>query len=537
MECREEKQENIFRSKQHDIDIPNHLPIHTYCFQNLSRHLSRPAIINGATGEIFSHREVELTARRVAAGFHKIGIRQGHVIMLLLHNSPDFVFAFLATSFIGATTTTANPLYTAEEINFQANISKPKLILTQASYVHKVEDYALKNSGTVIVCVDPPPPPYLHFSELKKSDETSMPEVKIHSDDTAVLPFSSGTTGLPKAVMLSHKNIVTCISVQVDGENPTIHVDAGDLTLCVLPLFHVYSMISIMLNGLRVGSGILIMQKYEINELMGLIQKYKVSIAPFVPPILVAVAKSEVAGAKYDLSSVRRVVCGAAAMDRTLQESVREKLPNATIGQGYGMTEAGVLAMCLGFAKKPYKFKYGSCGSVIRNARMKIVDPLTGTSLQRNQTGEIWITGDQVMKGYYNDPEATKKTIDKEGWLHTGDVGYVDGDDELFIVDRLKELIKCKGFHVAPAELEALLLAHPAISDAAVVPRKDEATGEVPVAFVVRAKGSNISDQEIKQYVSKQVVSYKRIQGVYFVNDIPKAPSGKTLRKLLRARI
>ncbi|XP_075508912.1 4-coumarate--CoA ligase-like [Primulina tabacum] len=536
MECREEKQDRIFRSKLDDIYVPNHLPIHTYCFQNLSSHHSRPAIIHGTTGEIFSHREVELTARRVAAGFHNIGIRQGHVIMLLLHNSPEFVFAFLATSFIGATATTANPLYTAAEIDFQAKISKPKLILTQGCYVHKVEDYALKN-GAVIVCVDPPPRPYLHFSELKKSDETLMPEVKIHSDDTAVLPFSSGTTGLPKAVMLSHKNIVTCISVQVDGENPTLHVHAGDLTLCVLPLFHVYSMITIMLCSLRVGSGILIMQKYEINELMGMIQKYKVSIAPFVPPILLEVAKSPEAGAKYDLSSVRRVMCGAAAMDRKLQETVREKLPNATIGQGYGMTEAGVLTMCLGFAKKPFKFKSGSCGSVTRNARMKIVDPLTRASLQRNQTGEICITGDQVTKGYFNDPEATMKTIDEEGWLHTGDIGYIDCDDELFIVDRLKELIKCKGFHVAPAELEALLLAHPAISDAAVVPRTDKATGEVPVAFVVRAKGSNISEQEIKQYVSRQVVSYKRIHGVYFVNEIPKAPSGKTLRRNLRARI
>ncbi|KZV27397.1 4-coumarate--CoA ligase 2-like [Dorcoceras hygrometricum] len=536
MECREEKRDHIFRSKLDDIYIPNHLPIHAYCFQNLSSHLSRPAIINGATGEVFTHHELELTARRLAVGFHRIGIRQGHVIMLLLHNSPEFVFAFLAASYIGATTTTANPLYSAAEIDFQAKISKPKLIVTHACHLHKVEDYAL-NNGAVIVCVDSPPLPHLHLSELKKSDETLMPEVKIHSDDTAVLPFSSGTTGLPKAVMLSHKNIVTCVSVQVDGENPTLHVHAGDLTLCVLPLFHVYSMITIMLCSLRVGSGILIMQKYEINELMGLIQKYKVSIAPFVPPILLAMAKSPEAGAKFDLSSVRRVMCGAAAMDRKLQESVREKLPNATLGQGYGMTEAGVLSMCLGFAKKPFKFKYGSCGSVIRNARMKIVDPLTRASLGRNQPGEICITGDQVMLGYYNDPEATKKTIDEEGWLHTGDIGYIDEDDELFIVDRLKELIKCKGFHVAPAEIEALLLAHPAISDAAVVARKDEVTGEVPVAFVVRAKGSEISDQEIKHYVSKQVVSYKRIRGVYFVNEIPKAPSGKTLRRLLRSRL
>ncbi|KAL0453466.1 UNVERIFIED_CONTAM: 4-coumarate--CoA ligase [Sesamum latifolium] len=201
------------------------------------------------------------------------------------------------------------------------------------------------------------------------------------------------------------------------------------------------------------------------------------------------------------------------------------------------MTEAGVLTMCLGFAKRPFRFKPGSCGTVIRNARMKIIDPSTGVSLPRNQTGEICIRGDAVMKGYYNEPEATKRTIDKEGWLHSGDIGYVDDDDEVFIVDRLKELIKYKGFHVAPAELEALLIAHPSISDAAVVPMKDEAAGEVPVAFVVPANGSSITHQEIKHYISQQVVSYKRISRVLFIDEIPKAPSGKILRKKLRARI
>ncbi|KAI3444148.1 hypothetical protein Pfo_000813 [Paulownia fortunei] len=536
MELKEEK-ELIFQSKLPDIYIPNHLPTHTYCFQNLSNHRSRPALINGATGEVFSHADVELTARRVAVGLHNLGIRKCHVIMLLLHNSPEFAFAFLAASFIGATATTANPLYTAAEITIQAKISKPKLIITHACYVEKVNRFAVEEGAKIVTIDSPPSPKIIHFTELTESDEKLLPEVQIHADDTAALPFSSGTTGLPKGVMLSHRNLVTCVSQQVDGENPAFHIDCHDLTLCVLPLFHVYSLITVLLCSLRAGAAMLIMPKFEINKLMELIQKYRVTIAPFVPPILLAIAKSPAAAAKFDLSSVRRVTCGAAPMDKNLEGSVKTKLPNATIGQGYGMTEAGVLSMCLGFAKKPYKYKPGSCGTVIRNARMKIVDPSTGASLSRNQTGEICIRGDAVMKGYYNDPEATKRTIDKEGWLHTGDIGYVDDDDELFIVDRLKELIKYKGFHVAPAELEALLIAHPSISDAAVVPMMDEVAGEVPVAFVVRANGSNISEQEIKQYISKQVVSYKRINRVFFTNEIPKAPSGKILRKNLRARI
>ncbi|CAN4088635.1 unnamed protein product [Withania somnifera] len=202
------------------------------------------------------------------------------------------------------------------------------------------------------------------------------------------------------------------------------------------------------------------------------------------------------------------------------------------------MTEAGpVLAMCLAFAKEPFEIKSGACGTVVRNAEMKIVDPDTGCSLPRNQSGEICIRGDQIMKGYLNDPEATTRTIDKDGWLHTGDIGFIDDDDELFIVDRLKELIKYKGFQVAPAELEALLVNHPNISDAAVVPMKDEQAGEVPVAFVVRSNGSTITEDEVKEFVSKQVIFYKRIKRVFFVETVPKSPSGKILRKDLRARL
>ncbi|CAN6450178.1 unnamed protein product [Victoria cruziana] len=193
--------------------------------------------------------------------------------------------------------------------------------------------------------------------------------------------------------------------------------------------------------------------------------------------------------------------------------------------------------MCLAFAKEPSKVKSGSCGTVIRNAEMKIVDPETGASLPHNQPGEICIRGAQIMKGYLNDPEATARTIDKDGWLHTGDIGYVDDDEELFIVDRLKELIKYKGFQVAPAELEALLLTHPAVADAAVVPMVDELAGEVPVAFVVKTNGSDVAEDDIKAFVAKQVVFYKKIHKVFFLQTIPKAPSGKILRKDLKSKL
>ncbi|KAK1275431.1 4-coumarate--CoA ligase 2 [Acorus gramineus] len=524
----------IFRSKLPDIPIADHLPLHTYCFENLSSLQTHPCLINGSTGETLTYPQVELASRRVAAGLRRLGIRQYDVIMCLLPNSPEFVFTFLAASFLGATTTTANPFYTPQETAKQAKACLAKLVVTQSSYVDKVADL-----GVTIVCVDSDRTPEgcVPFSELASADETELPEVDIKPDDVVALPYSSGTTGLPKGVMLTHRGLVTSVAQQVDGENPNLYFNSEDVILCVLPLFHIYSLNSVLLCGLRAGATILIMSKFEVVALMELVQRYKVTIAPFVPPIVLALAKSADLD-KYDLSSVRTLMSGAAPMGKELEDALRTKIPKAKLGQGYGMTEAGpVLSMCLAFAKEPFEIKSGSCGTVVRNAELKIVDPDTGVSLPRNQAGEICIRGKQIMKGYLNDLEATERTIDKEGWLHTGDIGLVDDDEEIFIVDRLKELIKYKGFQVAPAELEAMLLAHPDIADAGVVPMKDEASGEVPVAFVVRSNGSEITENDIKQYISKQVVFYKRINRVFFIDAIPKAPSGKILRKDLRARL
>ncbi|KAF8035462.1 hypothetical protein BT93_C1477 [Corymbia citriodora subsp. variegata] len=532
----EQPQEFIYRSKLPDIYIPDHLNLHDYCFEHISEFADRPCVIDGATGRTYTYAEVELIARRVSAGLHGLGVGQGDVIMLLLQNSPEFVFGFLGASYRGAISTTANPFYTPAEIAKQASASRAKVVVTQAAYADKVRPFAEEN-GIKVVCIDTAPEGCLHFSELMQADEKAAPAVDVKPDDVLALPYSSGTTGLPKGVMLTHRGQVTSVAQQVDGDNPNLYFRKEDVILSALPLFHIYCLNSVMFCALRVGAAILIMQKFEIVALMELVQRYRVTILPIVPPIVLAIAKSAEVD-RYDLSSIRTIMSGAAPMGKELEDAVRAKLPNAKLGQGYGMTEAGpVLAMCLAFAKEPFEIKSGACGTVVRNAEMKIVDPETGASLPRNQAGEICIRGHQIMKGYLNDPDATARTIDKEGWLHTGDVGYIDNDDELFIVDRLKELIKYKGFQVAPAELEAMLIAHPNISDAAVVPMKDDAAGEVPVAFVVKSNGSVITEDEIKQYISKQVVFYKRINRVFFTDAIPKAPSGKILRKDLRAKL
>nr|QTO31281.1 4-coumarate-CoA ligase [Ocimum kilimandscharicum] len=392
------REEIIFRSKLPDIYIPKHLPLHSYCFENISKYRSRPCLINGVTGDEYTYEEVELTARKVGAGLNKLGIQQGQTIMLLLPNSPEVVFAFLGASYIGAVSTMANPYFTPAEVIKQATASAAKLIITLACYVDKVRDYASDN-GVKVVCVDAPPAGCLPFSELTSTDERDLPAVKIHPEDAVALPYSSGTTGLPKGVMLTHKGLVTSVAQQVDGDNPNLYVHSEDVMLCVLPLFHIYSLNSVLLCGLRVGAAILIMQKFDIVPFLELIQRYKVTIGPFVPPIVLTIVKSPLVG-KYDISSVRMVMSGAAPLGKELEDAVRSKFPNAKLGQGYGMTEAGpVLSMCLAFAKEPLEIKSGACGTVVRNAEMKIIDPQTGASLGRNQPGEICIRGDQIMKG------------------------------------------------------------------------------------------------------------------------------------------
>lgn len=327
----EPKKEFIFRSKLPDIYIPNHLPLHSYCFENISQFRDRTCLIDGSTGETYTYGDVELTARKVGAGLDKLGIRQGDVIMLWLPNCTQFVLAFLGASYIGAMSTTANPFYTPAEVAKQASASRARLIITQAAYVDKVRDFA-KQHGVTIMCTDTAPEGVLHFSELTGADESDMPAVKISPDDVVALPYSSGTTGLPKGVMLTHRGLVTSVAQQVDGDNPNLYFHSEDVILCVLPLFHIYSLNSILLCGLRVGASILIMQKFDTHRLLELVDKYKVTIAPFVPPIVLAIAKSPDVD-RCDLSSVRMVMSGAAPMGKELEDALRAKLPNAKLGQ------------------------------------------------------------------------------------------------------------------------------------------------------------------------------------------------------------
>ncbi|KAI0489242.1 hypothetical protein KFK09_029084 [Dendrobium nobile] len=497
----------IFRSRLPDIPISNHLPLHTYCFEKLSDFADNPCLISGTSGRIYTFAETYLLSRRTAAGLSSLGIKHGDVILLLLQNIPEFAFAFMAASFLGASATAANPFSTPAEIHKQFKASGAKLIITHSIFVDKLQ------TGTTVIAVDDPPPDKscLPFTVLSDANESEISElISISPDDTVALPFSSGTTGLPKGVMLTHRSMITSIAQQVDGENPNLFLKSDDVVLCVLPLFHIFSLNFTLLCSLRSGAAVLTMPKFEIEAMLRLIQKYKVTATAVVPPLVLALAKSPLLES-FDLNSIRIVLSGAAPLGKELQTALCRRLPHAVFGQGYGMTEAGpVISMCPAFAKHPTEAKSGSCGTVVRNAELKVIDTETGFSLGRNKSGEICIRGAQIMKGYLNDPEATLAAIDVEGWLHTGDVGYVDDDDEIYIVDRVKELIKFKGYQVPPAELEGLLLSHPFIADAAVVPQNDEVAGEVPVAFIVRSKDTELTEETVKEFIAKQDVGDER---------------------------
>nr|WGU11315.1 4-coumarate:CoA ligase 3 [Crinum x powellii] len=538
----------VFRSRLPDIPLSNHLPLHRYVFENTMASPA-PCIVSAPTGRSYSFSQAHLLSRKTASFLSsRCRVSKGAVVMLLLHNCPEFVFSFLGASMLGAITTTANPFCTPQEIGKQLLASGATVVVTHSAYAHKIPCRDADVGRPLVVVTVPDdgaaggdavPEGGISFSEVESADEDAVPDdVAIDPEDAVAMPFSSGTTGLPKGVVLTHRNMVSSVAQTVDGENPNLHLRRGeDVMLCVLPLFHIFSLNSVLLCGMRAGAAVVMMARFEMGMMLETIQRWGVSVAAVVPPLVLALAKNPLVET-FDLGTVRMVLSGAAPLGKELEAALRRRLPRAVLGQGYGMTEAGpVISMCPGFAKQPTPAKSGSCGTVVRNAELKVVDPDTGFSLGRNRPGEICVRGPQIMKGYLNDPEATSATIDVEGWLHTGDIGYVDDDDEVFIVDRVKELIKFKGFQVPPSELESLLVSHPSIADAAVIPQEDEVAGEVPVAFVVPSNGSDLTEEAVKEFVSKQVVFYKRIHKVYFIHAIPKSPSGKILRKDLRAKV
>ena len=345
----------------------------------------------------------------------------------------------------------------------------------------------------------------------------------------AALPYSSGTTGLPKGVMLTHRNLVANVA-QFDL------LDDGtedDVLIGILPFFHIYGMTVIANAALRNGATVVTMPRFDLEQFLQLIQDHGVTKGYVVPPILVALAKHPVVD-QYDLSSLVRLTSGAAPLGEDLARAVADRL-GCEVRQGYGMTETSPVTHMVPTDRTDWT-KYGSVGPAIPGVEAKVIDVETGAEVPDGERGELCIRGANVMKGYFHNPEATAHTIDADGWLHTGDVAVVDEDGDFYIVDRVKELIKYKGYQVPPAELEALLLRHDAVADAAVIPVPDEEAGEIPKAYVVRAPGAALDADDVMAFTAEHVAPYKKVRAVAFVDEIPKSASGKILRRVLIER-
>jgi len=515
----------IFRGPFPQVDIPE-IPVTTFVLQRAAERGDKPALIDGPSGRTIKYSELADRISRVAASLWKRGFKKGEVFGILSHNLPEYAIAFHAVASLGGINSPVNPLYTEQEIAHQLKDAGARFLVSVPQFLEKAKGAAREADIEELFIFDEPGDELdgaTPFSSLLNSDGR-YPEVAIDPrEDLVALPYSSGTTGLAKGVMLTHYNLVANMR-QMEGLD---YFSENDTLICVLPLFHIYGLVVVLNMGLSQGSTIVTVPRFELEPFLQLVQDHGVTLAHLVPPIVLLLSKSPVVD-NYDLSKLQTIFSGAAPLDEHLTRACMKRL-DCDVRQGYGMTETSPVTHSS--PADPSQVRFGSVGVPAPNTECKIVDLETGEALGPGKEGEVCVRGPQVMKGYLNRLEATAATIDSEGWLHTGDIGYADDAGHFFIVDRAKELIKYKGFQVPPAELEALLLTHAAVADAAVIPCQDDEAGEIPKAFVV-LKGEATAE-ELIDFVAVRVAPHKKIRLLEFIDKIPKSPSGKILRRVL----
>jgi acyl-CoA synthetase (AMP-forming)/AMP-acid ligase II len=521
----ERRAERIIRSSYPDVEIPE-VSITDHVLGQAATRGDKPAMIEGATGRTLSYTELSEMVRRVAAGLAAHGLAKGDVLGIYSPNVLEYPVAFHATASLGGICTTVNPLYTPRELAQQLNDARASYLLTVPPFIDNARE-AVRQVPTIreIFVVGEAEGATPFASLLEHGDQP--PRVSIDpKKDLVALPYSSGTTGLPKGVMLSHHNLVaelTTANARPDIVFPT----ERDTLLAFLPYFHIYGIVMFLSYGLSHGATIVNMPRFDLEQFLELVQRHGVTYLHLVPPIVIALSKHPIVD-KYDLSKAKWALSAAAPLGGPAAEAFTRRLGTRLI-QAYGMTEVSGATHVGSCA--PEHIKPTSGGTLLPNSECLVIDPATGEAVQRGEGGEIWVRGPLVMQGYLGRPDATAATIDPEGWLHTGDVGYVDEDGDVFIVDRVKELIKYKGLQVAPAELEAILLGHPAVADAAVIPSPDEEAGEVPKAFVVLKTPT--ASEDIMAFVAERVAPHKKIRLLETIDAIPKSATGKILRRVL----
>ncbi|XP_074375860.1 4-coumarate--CoA ligase-like 9 [Apium graveolens] len=443
------------------------------------------------------------------------------VALIISPPSLDLPVLYFSLISLNVIVSPANPLSTPSELAHLVELCKPVIAFATSSVAKNLPALPL---GTILM----DSPEFLSMFNSSKTNDVPK-QIYISQSDTAAILYSSGTTGRVKGVELTHRNLITVIADLYYNKRTSSGEEESGVALFTLPLFHVFGFF-MLIRGFALGETLVLMERFDFVKMLEAVEKYRVNYMPVSPPIVVALAKSDLV-AKYDLSSLKLLGSGGAALGRETSERFTARFPNVEVAQGYGMTETGGGAT--GMNNQEESTRYGSGGRLSASIEGKIVDPGTGKALGPGQQGELWLRGPNIMKGYVADNAATAETLTSDGWLKTGDLCYFDSDGFLYIVDRLKELIKYKAYQVPPAELEHIIHSIPGVADVAVIPYPDEDAGQIPMAYVVRSPGSNISEREIQDFVAKQVSPYKKVRRVAFINAIPKSPAGKILRREL----
>lgn len=513
----------IIKSTFPDVPIRD-LSITERVMEGLGDDPDRIVLIDGPSGREVSVGQFIGGVKALAGGLTAKGLGQGACIALMAPNLPEYCIVLHGVAWAGGTITTVNPTYTAHEVRHQLNNSGAVLLITVGPFLETARE-AIEGTGVQEIYVIGEAGGARPLTELMGPPLDSQAPVDLDALPVA-LPYSSGTTGLPKGVMLTHRNL----AVNLDQALAAAKVEDHEFTVVFLPFFHIYGLLLANIY-LSTASTMVTMPRFDLEQYLTLCARYKTPRLWIVPPVAIALAKHPIID-KFDLSAVRQVNSAAAPLGADLAEALGQRL-HCVATQGYGMTELSPVSH-LTPIEAP---RSGSSGITVPNTECRVVDPETGTDVAAGGTGELWVRGPQVMKGYLNNPKATAETIDPDGWLHTGDIGYFDSDGYLFVTDRVKELIKHKGFQVAPAEVEAELLTHPEIVDVAVIGVADDEAGEIPMAFIVPAPDAAPTLEIVQGFLEGRLSHYKQVRRMEIVTEIPKSASGKILRRLLRDQL
>ncbi|XP_053661541.1 uncharacterized protein LOC128710510 [Anopheles marshallii] len=511
-----------------------------FLMKRLFRHGDNVAVIDGVYSSELRYMELLETGVRLADGLRKqANLRKGDVVAIISENRLEFPAALYASFFANAAVAPINLTYTEREFDHALNLSKPRILFLSPYSAERVIKVARKNRHFIKhIFLFGEENPFgsdvtLYDEFLSRTNAINPYSFQIEptniEEHVALIMCSSGTTGLPKGVQLTQRNVMASISLLAMME---ASIEGPVVVLSVIPWFHAFgclTLINVISNKLK----LVFLPKFEEGLFLSCIENYRCSFVFVVPPLMVFLAKHPLVD-NYDLSSIDTLLCGAAPLSKETEVLVKKRIGVKHVLQGYGMSETTLAMLVQSNDSK----KSGSVGKLQVGTMAKVVDISSGKLLGPNEPGELYFKGSQIMKGYIGNEQETKQTIDKNGWLRTGDIGYYDEDGEFFIIDRLKELIKYKGFQVPPAEIEAILLTNSKIKDAGVVGLPDEQAGELPLAFVVKQTAVDLTEDEVQQYVAVRASPAKRLHGgVRFVSEIPKNVSGKILRRELRAML